>query len=516
MSRGRLWLLAAFAGASAAIVVGTHYLPMNDASNHMAAGVIFDRQLHGDVSTARDYHVLPIPVPYWATTLGMVTLLPLVGPFAALALVVAAYVVALPLAHLALLRTAAPENQGLAAVAALAAFNWAYWNGETNYLLGQPVVLGALALFLGLSHIRSARFLAFGLAVAALYICHIYALAELSVAVGALVGLDLAARRRRLTLAHWAGLAWLAAAFLLAAYFVLFEHHTASNRGALVFEPTIGRLVHVGIDPFDSRASPRASKLALLLVAAVAGALVAPWLGRLRREGRAGLAQMVNVDLLVPALALLAVTLLGPVKILGPDGGVREREIAERFGLPAFLLALGAVRLRPDRRWGAVVTAALVLFGTVKIADSWHTHRRHDAQIAEVSRVVLTHVPEGARVLAVKDLARHDDVDNLSAWVVNYVVVERHAYSPCVYDVPGQQALRHVRPEGYRDFADHSIRDAEWREFDYVLVQTDRAAPQIPGLAERARLVTSAGGFELYRICAAGGASPGCGPASSR
>ena len=89
------------------------------------------------------------PLPYWAVALLMVPLQAVLPPLLAFRALVALYVVLLPLSFLVLARAARPpsspagatDNRPLAAVVALMAMNWAYFLGEANFFLGQPLVL---------------------------------------------------------------------------------------------------------------------------------------------------------------------------------------------------------------------------------------------------------------------------------------------------------------------------------------------------------------------------------------
>jgi hypothetical protein len=498
--RASFWILVV---CSVALVLSVTYLPMNDAPSHIANSVIALGLWRGDPYFAAHYLYSLTPVPYWATTLGMVPAMPVLGAMTSFKVLIALYVAALPVCFLYLLRTAAPDNAPLAAVAVMAAYHWAYWMGESNYLLGQPLIFLGYALFLRMRRVGDRAFLAF-LGVAALaYLCHIYALTGLLIAVFSYLPLGLVLPRYRPSRAQLLAAGWGVALFLLAAYFVLVFHGDA-NRGALDFDLSLKRLVHMGVDPFDSPASP-SRPLIFLSLALLAGALLGPYFapsrqGEEEQRPLRRLGEGVQLPFLMPALGLLGAAYLGPVSILNPDGSIKETEIAIRFVLAGFLMALGAVRLRPGRLALSLCAAGVLLLVGLKGADAVRLHRVVDRTMKQVSAEVLARVPAQQRVLPLMDMAEERWMNYLFHRIGNYVVVERHGYSPHVFAALGQQTLRHARWGDQRSVADLQVRQEEWDYYDYVLVQSDREAPRVPGLAQRAERVARSHDFQLYRI----------------
>lgn len=507
--------LALIVAISCAIVASVRYLPMNDASGHVATSMIGLRLLERDPFFAEHYRFLPLPLPYWATTFGMIPLIPLVGPFTALTLLMLAYVLALAPSFHYLMKTAAPENARLSLVAALTAFHWSYWRGETNHLIGLPIAILALACFIRLRDGGTWPFWRFVALSLAAYVCHIYTVTAILISVGALACLSLVSgwlgpqRRHRLSKAQWAAGAWLLAVFLAGAYFVFLQHGSSANRGVLRFDLSLGKLgYYLGVRPFAAETT--SYWLACLGFVGLLGAvLVVPWVGELKRDAKGALAKILNLELLVPALALIAVAYLGPVGIDNPEwsqwgGGEKQGiSVAVRFVLMGFLLALGAVRLSASPRWNAALTLGVVLFGGLKLWDDWQTHRRNDAEVRLVSRDVLAAVPLHSRVLPLRDMSRPTFFDGLQHRMVNYVVVERESYSPHVFAEIGKHALRHVHWGENRSILQEQFGVEEWDYYDFVLVQTDRERPRIAGLEERTTALASAGRFRLYRIAAA-------------
>lgn len=500
-----LWGLVA---AMVAMVLGHRYLPMNDAPSHTANAVIVAGLWRGDPFFAEHYQLQAVPLPYWAVALSMFPLQLVLPPLPGFRLLVALYVVLLPLSFLALLRAARAEpggdgNRPLAGVAALMAMNWSYFLGEANFFLGQPLLLFALALFVRPFRLRSARLVGFMLVTTAVYLCHIYALTALCGALFAYAVQQVIAHRRlSLSSGQWAAAVFAAGLFFLAAYFVLFAHGTDANTGgAVAFDFSARKAAHILIDPFDSPSSPSRPVL-LGFVGALFAVLFGARLPALRKGPRAALAAALHWPLLAPALLLFLVAFLGPVGLLRPDGTLKEGEIAMRLLLAGWLLLLAGVRL-PPARWARPALLALTVgFGLFKLHDAARLHARCDARIREVSSTLLAQIPVNSRLLPLMELPPSEAVaaDFLYHRLGNYVVIERHGYSPHVFAVLGQHPLRHRYLGDYRQVSLLTVSEAEWRFYDYVLIQTRRPEPAIAGLREHADFVAAAGDFRLYRI----------------
>ena len=507
-------VLVAVVAGMVALVLGHRYLPMNDAPSHIANAVIASGLWHGDAWFHKYYELQAVPLPYWAVALSLAPLQALLPPLVAFRVLVALYVVMLPLSFLALVRAArrpttsggeadAACNQPLAAMAALMAMNWSYFLGEANFFLGQPLVLFALALFVRPFRLRSLRLLGFVLLSAAVYLCHIYALTALCGAMFAFALQGLVAQRRLgLSRGQWAAAAWAAALFGLGAYFVLFAHGTDANTGGRwAFDFSLRKAGHLLIDPLDSPSSPSRPVL-LAAVAALFLVLLGPRLAALRRSPRAALAESLHWPLLAPALLLLAVAFLGPVALVRPDGTLKEGEIAMRLLLSGWLLLLGGVRLRRCGWARPALLVLVVLLAGFKLHDAYRLHHRADARVRAVSTQLLLQVPPESRLLPLMDFSstQASAVDFLDHRLGNYVVVERHGYSPHVFAVLGQHPLRHRLFGDYRAVSLLTVSPAEWRFYDYVLIQTPHREPQVPGLRAHADFVAATGDFQLFRI----------------
>jgi hypothetical protein len=472
---------------------------MNDASSHLATAVIAERLMAEDTFFVAHYRFEATPLPYWSITVLLAALLQVVDPMAALDVVIALYCLALPLTWLWVLRLTAPDNQLFGLAGAVLMFNWAFWLGELNFLIGQPLLLAGFALFVGLKRWRSMRFLLFCGCAVAIYFSHLFALVGLVTAVGCWLLRDLVIRIRkhaaeRLVPAHHA--AGVICGLLLAgaAHLVLFGHGTAANRGRIVFDFRPYRLAQLAELPLQTAAWGGRAVAALFLVglaAAVLGPLVWGW-----RRGEQARAGTVYPGLLWPALGLLGLAYLGPA---GVEEEFGFEDIGQRFTLVGLLLALGSVRLQGGRLQRVAIAAVLAAGALIKTMDLLIVGRRHDAAARQVSALLLQ-LPRHSRVLPLFDMEAPDRLDLLLHRFGNYAVVERHAYGPHVFARTGQQPLRHRVWGDYRPVARLEVSPAEWQFYDHLLVQSDRAVPRVASLAERAELVGRAGDFRLYRV----------------
>jgi hypothetical protein len=472
--------------------------PMNDGSSHAATAAILAGLVSGDPDLAAWYRFDPLPLPYWLPTLVMaplVAIVPVDGASWALRILAALVLLLTALAGARLLRDRAPENTVLLPLAALSGFHHAYFLGEVAFALGVPLALLAFAALLRAERVRSRAFAAFSALAGLVYLSHPFALAALGLATG-LAWLGRRAREPEARRALDAALAIAALLSALAASFVLGGHAALSgegadpsaNRGALVFDPSPGRLALLATHPLGS---PTGSDLPAL---AIAGVVALALLASLRRGAA--------TPLLLPAAALALLVWLGPAGLEDPYG---FEDIGERFALPAFLLGLGAVRLRPSLALRASLLAAVVLFAAFRLHDTGLVHARHHADASRLARL-LDEVPPRSRLLPLFDVRDEAPEDWLVHRFGNWVVPLRGGYSPHVFARTGQQPLRHVERGDYRPVHDLRVTETEWATFDHVLVQSDAPAPRVPGLSSRASLVAVApmterpAVFTLWRV----------------
>jgi hypothetical protein len=504
-------LLVILIAASALLPLLHTFLPMNDAPSHVATGTIAWRLGQGDAFFRAHYSFQLLPLPYWACTLLMLPLEPLVGPLRAFGIVFAAYLIALPLGLRAVLRAVAPESERLVLIGALAAINWAYWLGEVNFLLGQPVALFAFALLLRASAIRSRAFVGFLVLVPILYLCHIFSLTALVICAAGVVAPGLLPERalKRLGLvrpsaAQWIGAFYALAHFALAAYFVLFQHRTDANKGRMTLGLSLHKFGHVAIDPFDTLYGPAHYATPLLWFALIATAgfsLTRRWATMPAELGRFDRALgLFRLPLVLPALGLTLVACLGPAAILNEDGTLKEGEIAGRFALLAVLIGLACLRWQFTPRVRAILLVAVAGFGALKIVECFRIHRAFDQEVKQLDASLLRQIPQHSRVLPLLDMAAPTRIDFTRHRLGSYVVPLRDGYSPHVFATLGQHPLRHAATGDWRGVEELRLSEREQQYYDYVLLQTDKPEAQAPAELRGHPVVGTSGPFRLYRL----------------
>ena len=487
-------ILILLTGGAITLILGFSWLPMNDASSHVATSVILRDLLRGDAFTAEHYAFEWAPLPYWLPTLLQQPLLALMSPTAAFAALIALYAIGLPWALLALFRLAAPENAFLALVGSLAIFSSAYWLGEAGFLIGQPLLIIAYAVFLRIETFRSPSLYGFAALAVAVYLAHVFALVALLAAMGAMV----LVRRRspfRLVPAQLAALGFGVALFCGAAWLIVVAHGTQANTGAMRFDYSLFHFASIVTYPLDMPTA-RGPGPSLAFAVLLCGLVLAPTLEGLVRR-REKLSVHLNLPIALPAAALAGLALFGPA---GIDEQYSFEDIAQRFTIAALLFSLGAVRFTGTPRRRLVIVLAIAAFGGFRLVDAWRVHAAYQDSADRVAAEVLAKIPEQSRVLPLMSVEEPDARVWRMHRFANYVVSHRHGYSPHVFARTGQQALRHVRWGDYRRVEDLDVTDEEWAYYDYVLVQTDAPEPRVPGLEARCDLVAEAEDFQLYRV----------------
>lgn len=172
--------------------------------------------------------------------------------------------------------------------------------------------------------------------------------------------------------------------------------------------------------------------------------------------------------------------------------------------LPAFFLMLFAVANVGRRRARIVGFIALVLFAA-RVTTIFRTFRAEQAELVQIGRGVRLIRP-GAMVLPIVEPRQEDDpnlwpYEHFSAWTV----IERGAFSPYLFDLPGQTPMRIsydvYSPDAFWDSA-YEDTDVDWaavrQNYDYVwaynVSRFDRDFNKI------GRRIYSSGMFELYEI----------------
>lgn len=495
------------------VLLGPRFLPMNDASSHIATAVIAKKLVLSDPFFAAHFHFQPVPLPYWATTLLLVVLGSVLPPLFAWKCLIGMYIVLWPVSLWALWRSVhnhTGDEQGIQPplwpLCALTVFHFGYWMGESNYLLGQPMAFFALAAFVRLQTTQSLRFVGFLLLSCAVYLCHIYALTLVLIAAAAWSAVACSQRLpgARFRTAHVHGLLCLCGLFALATYFVLAAHGAKQHVGRLQFEPTLYRLAHMFVDPFDSPNPPQR----VVLIGLYAGLLAVfavghrrTFLALLRRQQcTQALGKLVEPGLFFPGLVVLLAAFLGPVSVLTDDGQVKESEIAIRFVLGGFGLLAMSFKLPAAQSWNSgrgVLLALLCGFSCFQLSSVYGLHLRVGQQAEQIDQALLAEIPPHSRVLPLMHMPSAVFEDFLLHRFGNYVVL-RQSYSPHVFAALGQQPLRHILSGDHRAVSNLSITNREWNDYDYVLLQTNEKLPR--SFAPRLEWMRTQGGFSLWRV----------------
>lgn len=495
------WVTAVILFVSLVIIWSGFRPPMYDISSHLATGVIAQRLLAQDEFTRAHYTLLPEPVPYWLTTLGLLATqwLP---PHAALKLLLSIYAISIPLSFFLLARAHAPAALRYTPLVALAIFNWTYWKGESNFLFGLPLIPLATWLFLRLRRVLSISFAGFAATALLVYFAHIFVLTAVTGVSVLLTLFEFWKSRsdpsRRPARAQLFALALLAALLVLAGYYIFAHHGTTANRGRLLFDFNPMRWGNLFEEPLTSPLIP--SPIPAL---ALAASIAVMWISSFPREGSFFERVRARIDarFLLVGLAFAALYLYGPVGIV-EAGGRREEDISPRYVFAAFIFLLLGTKLVIGRRRRQLLLLLIFLMAVYKLWDARAIHRRVGRTYETIASEILDKIPEGSRVLPLNDYRPPHSRKHAYFYLYagNYVVVDRHGYSPTVFARAGQQALRHTFGGEHRSIFNHTVTADEWNFYDYVLVQTNREHPEIDGLFQNAHEIAAAGGFRLYRI----------------
>ncbi|MCA9753585.1 MAG: hypothetical protein KC591_15430, partial [Gemmatimonadetes bacterium] len=359
------------------------------------------------------------------------------------------------------------------------------------------------ALFLGLGERPGRRLAGIAALLVAAYFAHVFVVAAILGAFAtALVFTGLAPRvglERDFSVrpAHWLATGLATVAFGAAVWFVFAHPGDGANSGRPLFDLSPLRLANLFEEPLSSPTLRRP-----LPALGLGFVVLAAW-GIANRNAPA---RGVHLTTLAVAVAFAVLYWVGPTSLLEADGRIEE-DIVPRFAPAVFLFGLAALRL-PDRRGPRLLLLlATLAFAGVKLADVSFLHQRQHEVWREYRAAILEPLPEHAKILPILNEKGRNapETTYFFQFLGNYVVPERGGYSPSLYAQRGQQFLRHLPPGGngrgeHRDIYDRDVTETEWDFYDYLVVQTNREAPDIPGLAERTDFVTAAAGFRLYRI----------------
>jgi hypothetical protein len=172
--------------------------------------------------------------------------------------------------------------------------------------------------------------------------------------------------------------------------------------------------------------------------------------------------------------------------------------------LPIFFVLMFAVADFGARRAKIIGAVALVLFG-LRAVTIVRTFRSEQPELQAISRGVALMKPNSLMLTIVEPRHEHDPnrwpYEHFWAWAV----IERGAFSPYLFDLPGQTPMRIIydsyTPDGFWD-SEYEDGDVDWekvqKQYDYVwLYNVNRYAPKLDKIGT---CVSQFGDFRLYRV----------------
>jgi hypothetical protein len=339
----------------------------------------------------------------------MTTLLGFLPVPAAEKVLLAAYVVLLPVSVRYALRAIEPRNAALALLAFPFAYNYLLQMGFFNFCFSLAAFFFGLGFWWRYQERWSLpRVVAFALLALAVYFCHVVSFVMLVTAVGTLAGwrvlLDAAGRPVTETgdepvlRTLWRGcrrrLAAPLAAFVpaLVLMLVFLEHHRTARTSTLPLWVKVKHFASLySLVALDQRAVIVSTLLALLFAAVTAVLLARAW-RRWRSRGMTGL--LPTDGLLLVVAVFLLVYFVAPSELSG--GGF----LVHRLNLYPFLaLILWFATFDYDRRWLASIQSTAAVLSLALLAVFWPRWRMLDDYLAEYL-TAGDHIAAGSTVLA--------------------------------------------------------------------------------------------------------------------
>ena len=490
-----LWIVFAV-GVNLSVAFSVQNFPYADIVNHLARyTLIHDLWFSGTSSEYVD--IRPLPTAYIAVDIVGATLLHWFAPQTVMHAIAALCLITLPLGTYLFARVVAPQQRGLAAVAALLSFNWYFLYGFVNYILGVGFALMVLSVWWSRrADMNVARMLLFGVVSAALYLVHMVCAALVLLFIGLEYALyvltHLRERRGKWyeAVVNARGLLLLVVTLCVAGVWYLTQSATPDHYTlAHSFRTPTSKLVHLAT-PFYSFSAPQAAVVAFGYLISLALFL---WVAR-RSIG-------FNLATLLP-LTLGAAYFAFPVELFG------AYDVDVRFLLPAYLVvfmipvAMSAVPM--IRRVAYLLVGAAVVHAGVIY---FYAHAI-DGDLRQF-RQVLAQVPEGHNVLPlVADRNRYGRIDPYRHFAL-WQIIEHRGRAPGLFsgDLSGQQMAHFVvtsrlyAPD--EKWGTAHVRALDWERVarDYAfLIQAGDDSRVTAALEKNARPVYRQGEFVLYAV----------------
>lgn len=202
---------------------------------------------------------------------------------------------------------------------------------------------------------------------------------------------------------------------------------------------------------------------------------------------------------IITAGSIFAILYLVFPKTLFTSGGADAR-----FVPPAAVLILLAISFEVNKR---VAQYALVIFlavSFIRVGSIWHEWRSLDKRFAEQVEL-FRHFEEGARVypLYFKDSIHNHKLDRPFEYVILYSVIYRHASTPTLFHIRGQQPLLFRNEPYFVSLKSSALpADVNWQQIfsDYDYIWCYKISDDfIPFLEEKGQLIAASEDTMIYR-----------------
>lgn len=490
-------LLIAFAvGVNLLVVFSVQYFPYADIVNHLARyTLIHDQWFSGITSEYAD--IKPLPTAYIAVDMVGAALMHWFAPQTVMQVLAALCLITLPLGTYLFARVVAPQQRGLAVVAAMLSFNWYFLYGFLNYILGVAFALMVLSLWWPRrAEMNVAQMLLFGVSSAALYLVHMVGAALVLLFIGLEYALHVITCLRGRSgkwyqsVVNARGVLLLVVTFCVTAVWyltqsVMPEHYNLTYS----FRAPTSKLVHLAT-PFYSFSAPQAAVIASGYLVSLTLFL---WVAR-RSIG-------FNLTTLLP-LMLVAAYFAFPVALFG------AYDVDVRFLLPAYLVAFMIPVVTPAVPMVRRVVYLLVGASVVHAGAIYFYAHAIDRDLRQFKQV-LAQVPEGENVLPlVADRNRYGRIDPYRHFAL-WQVIDRRGRAPGLFsgDLSGQQMAHFVvtshlyAPD--EKWGTAHVRPLDWERVsrDYAFVVQAGDDPRVTATLEKnARPIYREGEFVLYAV----------------
>ena len=388
------------------------------------------------------------PFPNWAGHAVLATLMGLgLGPLVAEKVLVSAYVAGMAVGSRYLLRSVAPGQEIWAPLSLPLAFNFPFFMGYYNFLVGIPPTLFLLGFgWRSRHHLRFFQGLGISAALVAIYFAHLvdFGVASLGLAVLLVGG---AGRGRWFDVLGKLDLIYLPSLILLAWYV------TASDRGYVSdahpwevvqgSDDGVGKLFgrfSASILTPTPRHAPIAAEVVLI---AVLGVAAAGSVAAIRSRGLASFARFsaIKGPFLVVTAELASLALLFPQN-WGNHGGA----FTERMAIFIGLLGLACLPV-PRTRWGLALTLTVVVIAAAMDLIAVGAEIRDGDRDLTTLLIGVPELPGGSRVLPILFHPQPENRVLLREHLVNYLCLRDGVVNWDNYEARGFCFPVRFRPE---------------------------------------------------------------------